>query len=929
MGFDVQKALDAGYTQMEIDSHMSNNDIEPSKPVETAPVEAARTTESGGLEVDIYPDGDIPKAPVSDEPTVPTEKPILDIPEGGQHVQNTSTNVAQAKPVDKAEFAKQQAEQIMDLSDLYKNRHQKYSTQGKSLLGTVGGLSSTIAGALKSDEMKMSARRDVVDLNKHIASKLKEEGFDAFISPDTGDLMFKDAEGNEQEIDSSMLNDLWNSKHEMVGAIGGAIAGASAGNTATAGVPPVTLPTALVKGGAIAGGALVGGFVGAGSGRALDLVNNSLQLKENLEAGLVMRQAVEAGYYDTVSTIVGGTALKVGGKLAKGGWRLIGRAHNLVANGNSKGALKYLKDSFNLSDDAAKEITQKFIDTLAEEPVMEAGKVGKMFGGKMRPLNETEKQILAITSTQEGGEQILATVTKDNFKVAKSMAENINTRAKTIQKMVASQSDDNVGMRIKEDLKTYEGEVKDFYAQVKHIGSEALDGTDFTFDMDKISMEGVIDGMKSNNKSNPDYLATLENFMDGINSRSTDRSFTGLIDLRQSVNDFKYSKLVSKTNKVKGKKTEFEAVNDILNSIDSQIVKGVNEYMPKEVAKEWTSQWKKSKEAYAKMSKLKKNAILSYVTRSTATEQGIQAQLNRYGNNLDVDAQVFNDMVEILNPKTKVKVENAAIKNLVNKHTDGVDAGMQALDFPALAEELSGLNITTKQGAHMVKTVNKLSKIYKNDATLSRVSGGVSLKQSGDSSIATTIEGKARAKIVHDAWRIIQAVNPTKNILNENALINKLDILMKDPLKQKSVESYINSVPKEMQEQTKSLVKVMQIELAKAGQKAEAKQTKGEKAFKKVYKQSSTGKLVKSKGKLGNGVYLVDKVKNPNPNSKVVGTEINLSKMLDVNSVSSELGREVTLKQIREGGSVVEELKAKGFEGLSEDGKFMLFEASN
>lgn len=931
MGFDVGKAKAAGYTDSEIRAFMEEKGMEGPKPASPAMQEPVSTTPA--LVKDELPPMTISNTveealekpavpnPTDDESLYvrPTPEPIL---RGGMFA---TTKAMANVDTSRSREIERQRQELLDLADLYKNRHQKYSTGGKSLLATLGGASSKLSIALDTDEMAMEARRDVIELNQHIVAKLKDEGFDTYISEQTGEIMYKDADGNEQEVTSSIMNDLWNSKYENIGAIGGAILGGQTANTLTT---PLNQPNPWALGAKaviVAGGTLIGGGTGAAAGRTLDLFNNSLKLKEELEMGLVMRQAKEAGYYDGVTSVIGGVALKTVTKTGKMGWNAVGKAYNFVLDGNSKAAVNYLKESFNLSDDEAKDITMKFLDTLSEEPEVKPGFVGKMVGQKKRPLTQAEKEILAITSTQEGGEKVMATVTRDNMKVADSMKRTINERSKNLHKLVQSQTDENVGAMVLKDLNAYEKNVKDYYSQVRMMGGERIDGTDFRFDFEKLDTKTLFEQLVSNNKSNPDRLQQLEGFLDDIDTKSVDRTFSGLLDLRQSINDFKYSKLVSKTNKVKGKKTEFDAVNDILNSIDNQINKAAREYMP-DTGKEWSKHWQQAKDEYAKMYRVKKNSIVTYAQSKNATEAGIQAKLNRFGNDLDVDARTFNEVMEVLDPKTKMKVENAGISNLVNKYTIGSDKGSQATDFPALAEEVSKLNISTKDGKYLVDTINKLASIYKNDIQLSRVSGGVTLRQTGDNSIATTIEGKAKASLIHQVWDLMQSVNPARNITPSNALIGKLEKVMADPLKQKAVEDYIKAIPVERQAEARDLVKILQVEMTKAAQKADAKATKGSKAFRKMYKQDAKGKLSVSNGALGKGVYLTDSVKNPNPASKVIAHEINTSKMIDYKEISNVLGREVTDKEIRSSALVRKELIGKGYEGITKDNKAMLFQ---
>lgn len=906
MGFDVEGALSAGFSEDEINSFAKAKgmsiDVPKAEPV-SKPLEAVVDKSVEAIE----PPTAIVAPTVREEPTV--EEPVADptktmVPEApigfrGELMNRDMTpydpEKAKKQSVEELKALKEN-EEIKDISSLVQNIHGKYSTGTKSLAGAggkgIGSITSSAKLSAMGDEAMMDAQRDILKLNKTIVNELTERKIDAYVHPETGKAMYRDSTGKEQEITSDIVNDIYNSKYENMGAIGLGTSGA-------------------MLGGKVAGfrGAVAGGIIGTAAGVALgksaDMVQNAAKLKEELDYSMFWDRVGDSVLYDTITGVVGGVAMKAAWVPIKGSYDIIAKG----GSGSTGRALEYLKNSLNISDDQAMEITEAFVKSVNNNDLETKGRWGK------RAMTDKEKQILAISQTQPGAEAVIGKAASENQRIATVLKQSIDDRAKSIHTLVDNVADENVGDVIIKDIKKYEEDVKAYYGQVRDMASGG-DIDNFRFDEDKLGLRSVMKNIESNIKANPNKVEQFANMMADIQEKSNRRDFVGLLDLRQAVNEFKHSKLVSKTNSVKGKQSDFEAVNSVLGAIDTQIDKAAKEYMP-DTYNTWKSNWKSAKEEYAKMYTLRENTIVRYVNRNASTEAGIQRILNSYGNNKNVDAKTFNAVVERVSPSTRAKMDGAAIKNLLNKHTVGSKSEAQVINFPALNDELKNLNIITPQGKYMTSVVDELANVYKNDIQLSALTGNIRLP-SVSASLATSVEGKVKANLVRQVFDEIRTLNPLTDKAKSLTLVKSVKRLMNDPLLAKNADDLIKSMPEGSKEEMRSLVKQLQIEVAKDlanPSKLPANQ---------VYMYQTGNTLRYTNGVLGKGAYLTDKVADPsikNINRMLIDT----SKLATLEDASNIMNMKITDRELRSNPKIQEALVDKGFVGIKDQGKMVLF----
>lgn len=590
-------------------------------------------------------------------------------------------------------------DKAQEISDLYKNIYQKYSTLGKHVTGVF------------NDEDAVAARREVNLLNIGVTEQLKKKGVDSFIDPESGEVMMRDKNGLVTEVDSSILSDIYNSGGEFAGAIAGGATGARIGATGYAAGPLVGTVTT-------AGGALIGSAIGAMGGRAYDLTVNAKKLSEDLSASLYRTQMKEAGIFDIAAGVVGAGIYKVGAK----GYKSMVKGYEYLSHGNPNGAYKALKDNLNITDDQAADMIanwEKLNNTKAQ---------GKTF---------QEQAIGVVSQTGQGAESAVKAAAAQHERVATVLKQSVDARAKGIQEAVKTITDDNVGTFVRNDLKAYQDDVKDFYGVIKQQGADAINGTNFRFDLDKIAIKPVMKDIEKN-LSNPIAREHYIGYANRVEAASEDRTFGGLLEMRSIVNDFKYSKSL--------KPRDIDSLNNVINKIDGQIGKAVKDYMP-ETGKTWMENFSKAKSEYSKMKVVQENVLYKLITKPSATEQTIQKALSKYGTDKNVDAEVFNQLVSKLAPVTRSKVEGAAIKNMINKNTTGELADYQAIHFPQLAEDLKGLNITMPNSKNLVKVVDEIAKVYKNDPELSGITGKTQIARM-QQSLSSDLTQKAKYAVI-------------------------------------------------------------------------------------------------------------------------------------------------------------------------------------
>jgi hypothetical protein len=811
-------------------------------------------------------------------------------------VDNVMASSKTPKPWKQTDFNpdKPVAESSMDIADLYRNVYGKYSTQGKMVQG------------LWNTEKGIEARQEIDQLNVGIMRKLQKEGYDSFLNPEDGEVMVRNEQGEAVPVDDSFINGVWNSKFEIGGAIAGAAKGAQLGSKA-----PGVVPKAI----ATVGGAIFGGAIGAGTGKGADMTVNAYQLKEDLTRQLYLQQMKEAGIADVVMGAVGTSVFKTSKFAAK----TVMKGYDYIVEGQIDAAIKEYIEELHFSPEKATDLAKQLEAISKEQLVIETRTTANKLSFGLIPtgqreLTQSEKEILAIASTQQLGEGVVAQAVAESPRAANALIHTIDTRAKSLQSSIAKITDANTGSLVRKDLEAYTADVKKFYKTildtgVEHAGS-ASRATDFKFDIDKLAIEPVMKNIVES-VGDPTMKQRFVAYADRIANASADRSFEGLINLRQAVNDFKYSK--SGLNP-----TDIEALNGVLNRIDTQIEKAAKQYIPD--SKTWLANFGKAKTEYAKMKVFEENTMYQSIMAERNSEKGIRQAINKWANDKEVDAETFNAVAERVSPKTRSLMEVSAVENLSSKYTVGKITEFQATNFPMLAEELAGLNIKSAEGKALVNAVTDISKIFRNDVELAKVTGYIRMPNASQA-LSTSVAAKAKYWVVSQVWNVVKSRIPGQAGAQQT-LVNKTAELLKDPLKLKTVEDFIQAVPEESKSEMRSLVKELQAATASS------KTGKVDTEWQNMYKSSPSGRLVETDGALGRGIYLFDKVVGAKPDANIIKHEVNLTKMATLDDISRIAGAPVLerdLKTLNETADLYKRLSEAGYEGIKLEGKAMLF----
>ena len=768
--------------------------------------------------------------------------------------------------------------QAMDLADKYHNIYDKYSDMAKS------------ASLIISDnpEMRHNLNKDRRELNQFIADELKNKhNLNTFVDQESGDLVMQTPDGKIQPVDSSILNSIGNSMFE----VGGAIAGAASGAKLAAAAAPPVLPYVGTLAKPIAGavGGLVGGAVGAFSGRGIDLLRNAFSLKENLDSGFILSQMTQSGAADIVMSVAGAGAFKLGSATIKG----TGKAWNLMTKGNVNGAFQALTETIGISRNEAKQIVADW----------------EKLNQREAPGATIEEKAIGIAAqTQPKAEGITRAAISEDPQASARLVQSIDNRAKGLHEAINRAGPNDVATTLVDGLNAYSKDVKDFYGLVKQEAVDTVDHTDYRFNYDKLAIEPVLSRIGAT-LDNPQLKERFLGMMTKIGSLSETRTFSDLIELRQTVNQFKYNtKITRYSDKV--------ALDSTLNKLDSEIGKVAKEYMP-ENGKPWLKNFAKAKEEYAKMSQLEDNALVKVLNRPGVTEDEITKVLPKYMNSID---NTFNEVLDKLSPKVREKTETAAIKHLSDKFTQGAETDLQAVNFPLLQSEVNKLPLKTAQAKALANSIGEMAKVFKNDPSLAKLGGQFYVREGG-STLTTDLTAKAKYAVASTVWRHMVKLLPTQYGRN-SALITQTARLLDNPLNSKTVADLMKNFKGQDAQEVNSLVKNLQVQYTKQGAQQSDKL--------KLYKVGS-GSLTKSSGAMGNGVYMTERVENPRVTEhgkQIVKYEVNRSQLADINTISKLVGKDVTVADLRKMPEVQQKLSDNGFVGISHQGKVMLFDDS-
>ena len=631
-----------------------------------------------------------------------------------------------------------QAEEAKSTIAKYNNLYKKTSTGLKSISWN------------KEDRDTASYESSV--LKNNLLKELKNRGIDNATINKDGQLVAI-VDGQEQELDSSFLQDLWASKSELAGAVAGGIQGAKLGSRFGAY-------------GALAGG-LVGGASGAFAGKGIDIAINQLDIAQKIDSDLALQQMTEAGITDAVGGVIGHGVLK---GLSLAGTK-VKNLYNYISNNNIDGAYDYALKHFNLTDAQVKELVTNV-----------QSKIGPVAG------TEKEQALKILSTTQSGGEAIVKATDIFDPTASATVANQVFDRAKQLKQATNELGADNIHQIVNKNLDTYINEVGNYYGAVKQAGKDFTEG--YTFNYEKTGLKPILDEIGSKIED-PRIAQNYANLMQRVGDTTEGRGFDDLVDLRQLVNEVKYN---SGTISI----AQSEKLDLIKSNIDLEIKQAADTYIPN--SKQWMDSWENAKSQYSEMKKLEKNVLFKALTKPGINDDIVAKALSKYiGTKTDnlTGINVFNQVMDKLPKNVRSRVDGAVLNTLIEKYSAGSFGGNRAVHFPKLASEIQKISWknSSPKAQQLTRTINKMAEVFKNDVNLARVSGQIEIPKFQSYLTADPVV-RLKYEVASSVFNYIKQLVPGDKA-NALSLLNNTSKLLENPLSSKTVKEMYSQLPKD------------------------------------------------------------------------------------------------------------------------------------
>lgn len=621
-------------------------------------------------------------------------------------------------------------------------------TSMKVLAPNMASMTTRVSGFFGNEESARKAEEGLQASRTKIINMAAARGLD-LTWDDAAGVFLANTDKGPVPINEGFWDELWSSKGELVGGIGGAVLGFKAGAAVGTGFGPAGTGIGGVLGSV--GGAAIGSVVGS----QFDYMYQAIKLQEDMEASVMAHKAFTAAEMSVIGDVVGLGVFKTGGATMK----VMKRVKDFVLDGNTAGAYKALKDVEFMTDDTAAQLVNQLQRI--------SGK-----GGLDTTKSFEERAIIAANLTKPGTEGLVKAAAAVEPRVGRAVAQAIDTRARDLLKTTSEASGENLGKILREDLGNYVADVKNQYAEVKRIAAQSPTSTNFRFDYDKLALQPVIDKLQKN-IMDPAVLEKFALQASHIRDMSDSRTFTDLLELRQLVNEFKFNKRITKA-------ADFDTLNQVIRNIDQEITKGAQ--VAVENPKQWLEQYSQARLDYAKMKQVEENVMYKALNRPGINEEDVTRNLARYIPALD---GTFNDLMTKLPGAMRNRVENSVVDTLANKYTAGVGEGMRATNFPLLAKELKAVNLTTPQARQMKAAVNELAEVFKNDVPLSQITGSIQIPKFQSYLTADPVI-RAKYEIASKMFNYVKTLLPNKE-QGTLALVRKTSALLENPLNAKTM----------------------------------------------------------------------------------------------------------------------------------------------
>lgn len=608
----------------------------------------------------------------------------------------------------------------------------------------MSAVTTNVIGFFGDQEAQRVSEEGVAASRSRIVDEMANRGLQLRWDDKQGDWIATTEDG-EFVVTPEWYKSFWEMKGELVGAVSGAALGLKAGLA-------VPVPHPLIKSGLGFLGALVGGAIGSVGGTELDYMHSAMVLQQDFEAEIMARKAMTAAELSIIGDTVVGAAFKIGAK----SWQGIVRAKNFIKHGFFDKAGTALKETMFITDEEADELVKK-LSAVSNVP------------GKTK----AEKRIAAVALTKPGAEDLVKAAAAADSTAGQAIAKAVSERADDLLKTTKGLTDENIGRWLREDLEGYKTLVKDEFTRVKTATATTPRLNMFEFDYKELAIDPVLERL-GKNIENPDLAAKFYRQADKIRSISKGRRLPDLLDLRKLVNKFRYNTRISSAK-------DYKMLDEIRGRIDSAIEAGAKATMDN--PDQWLKSWQASNKSYSEMKILEKNALAKLLTRPGVSEKAIAQGLTKYANSLD---STFVDVLAKLPKKTKTQVEGAVINTLTEKYAEGAVGGQRAINFPALAEDLRSISLSTPEARAMKRAINDLSEVFLNDIPLSRAAGGIQI-QKFQSFLTADPVMRAKFEIASQSFNWVKSKAPTAQG-RALTLVRKAAKVLEHPAHSKSIK---------------------------------------------------------------------------------------------------------------------------------------------
>ncbi|MCI4435402.1 MAG: hypothetical protein JHC33_01145, partial [Ignisphaera sp.] len=796
-------------------------------------------------------------------------------------------------------------------------------------------------GSLVSDEARVAIKEHAHQLASVIAAGLQDRGFEVRATDD-GDggvlVEYKDKNTGQWKVaDANSSRDFsgagalagagagalaGGAVAGPAGALGGAALGAGAGYLAGGSVDPLAASAFQVGGGLAAGsaafraaGALVppaglpgiaakagltaiGTGLGAMAGSTVDHLAAAAILKQQLDTKELLARAAEDGTTDAVLGLGVDTVLRGGAKMYQGIKKAITTARNAVDSYMLQGALKELENITGLTKAERLTLADK-LEEVSQDAIARS---------------EARREIEGVLQTRPGMEILVGEASRLSKTAGFGMLKEIDRRAKDVLNTADKMTADNISRVLVNELDSYKTAVKKSYEGIKMLGAREADSVGFQYNPNELGLPKLRNDMEGA-LANPSQISRFDSLWAKLEDIGAIRDEKGaivdyvknyglaeLLDTRRILTSFKSGNLDFGT---------IDKVNRVIANIDKEIDEAVK-VMPN--GEQWAEQFGQAKVEYSKMKALEENVMYKALTKDGISADDVVKTLSKY---IKAEDGTFMKVLGKLPPAVRNNVEGAVIRNYANRYTVGDDQGFQAIDFPALARELDGVNFTTPGARDLKRVVDKLAKVYKNDPALAREAGALQMPKD-KTYLATSMAGRIDMALHTELFNYVSRYLPTQRGRTRR-LAEAISTVLDNPLNAKAVDHLTNELPKDPEMRTK--LHQLAISYAERGQKETYPKVPLHKVYQNGYSQSTKAT------KYGEGIqYYTSKEAADaarTTGQRVEEVLVEPSRYATLEQASVIVGKKLTpamLKQPR----VVQQLKDLGYLGIAD--KDLVFE---